>query len=162
MGAKEQWTLERGSAGDVLLSALQNARARTLDLLTGATDAALDRGEPNTVGSVLYHIAAIEADYLYDDVLGTPDAIPTDLFPHPVREEDGVLTSVTGYTLDEHLARLATVRQALIEAYASFDDDRLHSVRELPNYVVSPAYVLHHLMQHEAEHRAEIGRAARG
>jgi uncharacterized damage-inducible protein DinB len=29
-------------------------------------------------------------------------------------------------------------------------------VRVLPDYDVTPDYVLHHLMQHEAEHRGEI------
>jgi hypothetical protein len=32
----------------------------------------------------------------------------------------------------------------------------LHRVRTLPQYDVSPAWVLHHLSQHEAEHRGEI------
>ncbi len=30
--------------------------------------------------------------------------------------------------------------------------------RRLPGYDVTPCWVLHHLMQHEAEHRAEIAR----
>jgi uncharacterized damage-inducible protein DinB len=30
-------------------------------------------------------------------------------------------------------------------------------VRVLPEYDVAPGFVLHHLMQHEAEHRGEIG-----
>jgi uncharacterized damage-inducible protein DinB len=30
-------------------------------------------------------------------------------------------------------------------------------VRSLEYYDVTPEYVLHHLMQHEAEHRSQIG-----
>jgi uncharacterized damage-inducible protein DinB len=30
-------------------------------------------------------------------------------------------------------------------------------VRSLTHYDVTPEYVLHHLMQHEAEHRGQIG-----
>jgi uncharacterized damage-inducible protein DinB len=30
--------------------------------------------------------------------------------------------------------------------------------KRLDDYDVSPAYVLHHLMQHEAEHRSQINR----
>jgi len=30
-------------------------------------------------------------------------------------------------------------------------------VRRLPDYDVTPEWVLHHLTQHEAEHRSEIG-----
>lgn len=32
-----------------------------------------------------------------------------------------------------------------------------HRARRLPQYEVSPAWVLHHLAQHEAEHRGELG-----
>jgi uncharacterized damage-inducible protein DinB len=30
-------------------------------------------------------------------------------------------------------------------------------IRSLPEYDVTPEWVLHHLMQHEAEHRSQIG-----
>lgn len=36
-------------------------------------------------------------------------------------------------------------------------EDELHRVRALPYYDVTLAWVLHHLAQHEAEHRGEIG-----
>jgi uncharacterized damage-inducible protein DinB len=36
-------------------------------------------------------------------------------------------------------------------------DDEFSRPRSLPAYDVSPAWVLHHLAQHEAEHRGEIG-----
>jgi uncharacterized damage-inducible protein DinB len=29
--------------------------------------------------------------------------------------------------------------------------------RQLPEYDVTPEWILHHLMQHEAEHRGEMG-----
>jgi uncharacterized damage-inducible protein DinB len=32
----------------------------------------------------------------------------------------------------------------------------MHTPRERPDYDVTPAWVLHHLMQHEAEHRSQI------
>ena len=34
--------------------------------------------------------------------------------------------------------------------------ENFHRVRTLPDYHVTPAWVLHHLAQHEAEHRSEL------
>lgn len=141
------------------LAALEDARKRTLALIEGLSDAELDRGEPNTIGSVLYHVAAIEADWLFDDACGKPEEIPMEFFPVEVREESGVLSPVRGVALSEHLSRLATIRRELIERIGSLDSHAFHRPNARVAYDVSPAYVLHHLMQHEAEHRAEIGRA---
>jgi uncharacterized damage-inducible protein DinB len=143
------------------VAALEDTRKRTLALIEGLSETDLDRGEPNTIGSVLYHLAAIEADWLFDDVCGKPEEIPMELFPVEVREENGVLTTVRGVALSEHLSRLATIRRALIERISSLDSNAFHRPNVRADYDVSPAYVLHHLMQHEAEHRAEIGRALR-
>lgn len=38
----------------------------------------------------------------------------------------------------------------------SMPDAELHRPRSLSAYDVSPAWVLHHLLQHEAEHRAHV------
>lgn len=35
-------------------------------------------------------------------------------------------------------------------------DGELHRVRFLPPYDVTPAWAIHHLVQHAAEHRAHI------
>jgi len=42
---------------------------------------------PNTIGTLLYHVAAIEADWLFDDVLGAEAGVawPAELFPFDVR-----------------------------------------------------------------------------
>lgn len=144
------------------LAAINDARGRTLVLIEGLSDADMDRGEPNTIGSVLYHLAAIEADYLFDDICGEPAAIPMELFPHDVREKRGILTPIRGTALSEHVNRLTTIRQTLIQRVEVLDADAFHQLNARAAYDISPAYSIHHLMQHEAEHRAEIGRALSG
>lgn len=39
----------------------------------------------------------------------------------------------------------------------SAEQAEFRRVRSLPYYDVAPEWVLHHLMQHEAEHRSQIG-----
>lgn len=143
-----------------LIWALEDTRARTLRALEGLPPAALgwtDAAAPNSIGTLLYHIAAIEADWVFSDILGRP--IPADLmvhFPADVREQNGRLSPVGG-ALDSHLARLAAVRRAVIAALRELGDDDLDRPRAMDGYDVTPAWALHHLMQHEAEHRGQIG-----
>jgi hypothetical protein len=108
---------------------------------------------------VLYHLAGIEADWLYAEVLEQPE-FPAEivaLFPHEVRDGQGHLSQVTGYSLAEHLQRLAVVRGLLLDVFEAKDLAEFRRVRALPYYDVTPEWVLHHLMQHEAEHRNQIG-----
>jgi uncharacterized damage-inducible protein DinB len=143
------------------LWALQDTRRRTMEDLAGLTQAVIDwipPGNESSIGTVLYHIADIEADWLYVEVLEQP--LPPEvaaLFPYATRDEQGRLTQVQGCSLEEHLKRLETVRTLLLEAYQQMTLSEFRRVRSFPNYDVTPEWVLHHLMQHEAEHRGQIG-----
>jgi uncharacterized damage-inducible protein DinB len=146
------------------LWALEDTRARTKKMVEGLTVEQLDRLPPdylNSIGTLLYHIALIEADYLCIDVLGRDDYLPElqAIFPLPDRDGFGRLSVVTGLTMEEHLTRLDTVRASLIEVFRHFTREQLDAPRLLADwgYEITPAWTIHHLMQHEAEHRGEIG-----
>jgi uncharacterized damage-inducible protein DinB len=143
------------------LWALQDTRQRTMEELGRLSPAMIDwlpGGDESSIGTVLYHIADIEADWLYVEVLEQP--IPSEvaaLFPYPTRDEHGHLTQVQGCSLEQHLERLETVRGLLLDVFQRMHLPEFRRVRALPNYDVTPEWVLHHLMQHEAEHRGQIG-----
>jgi hypothetical protein len=143
------------------LAAIDESRARTVRTLDGLTDQSLDHTldcVPNSIGTLLYHIAAIELDYLQADVLEgapLPDALWA-LFPIDVRDEQGRLSVVRSVSLDQHLSRLAAVRQALIDVYSGLTVEDFFRPRVLPDYDITPEWVIHHLIQHEAEHRIHI------
>ncbi|MEO8477682.1 MAG: DinB family protein [Actinomycetota bacterium] len=143
------------------LSALDDGRRETIRELEDVTDQMLDlapQGAPNRIGTLLYHVALIELDWLLVDILGPGSGVawPTDLAPLEDRDADGVLTAVEGETLGQHLARLERVRALLHEHLRSMNIEAFHAPRARERYDVSPAWVLHHLLQHEAEHRAHI------
>lgn len=143
------------------LWALEDTRRRTQEELEHVTPPMIDWHPPDeevSIGSVLYHMAVIEADWLYVEVLEEPfpEAV-TVLFPHGVRDEAGQLVVAEGESLEAHLGRLAAVRSRLLAAYRGMDPDEFRRARALPEYDVTPEWVLHHLMQHEAEHRSQIG-----
>ncbi len=145
------------------LWALQDTRRRTLDAIEGVTQEELDWTPPglkNGIGTLLYHTALIETDYLCMDILGLDDYLPDleALLPWPDRDESGELVVVTGVSLDQHLARLETVRRRFLERVSTLTAEQMDTPRTFPDwgYAISPAWTLHHLMQHEAEHRGEI------
>lgn len=142
------------------LWALEDTRRRTKACLEGLPLAAIDWRSPqedNTIGTLLYHIAAIEMDWLYTDILQQdfpPQAVT--LFPDPVRDEQGQLTAVTGISLSDHITRLHSSRALFLAAFREITLEEFHRVRHFPRYTVTPAWVLHHLCQHEAEHRGQM------
>jgi uncharacterized damage-inducible protein DinB len=147
------------------LWAMEDSRRRTREALDGISPDAIDYSTPcidNTIGTLLYHIAAVEADWLYAEVMEQefPPEIAA-LFPWDMRDASGRLSVATGLTLDEHYARLAAVRTALLTCFRPISVTDFHRERTLPHYWVTPAWVLHHLCQHEAEHRGQILEARR-
>jgi len=145
------------------LWAMEDTRARTRAALAGLDQAQLDwtgPGVENSIGSLLYHIALIEFDYLYEDILG--EGYPAGfeaLLPYSDRDESGHLSVVAGVSLDDHLARLDEVRRQFLERIAPMSAERVNAARSYAggDYDISPAWTFHHLMQHEAEHRGQIG-----
>ena len=138
---------------------LEDTRRRTLEVLGEMPADTVDRDMGgNSIGTILYHLALIETDWLFVEVLEQPYADDIQaLLPADDRDQDGVLTLIRNETLDQHLARLAAIRATLLDRFRGMTAAEFHRPRELPQYAVSPAWVLHHLSQHEAEHRGEMG-----
>lgn len=112
-GELAQYEREIGAA----LWRLEDARTRTLRVVGDMPLGFVDREtEGNSIGTVLYHLALIEADYLFTEILEEPvPAEVADLLPVDHRDEAGILTFVRGETLDRHLRRLSSIRQMLLE-----------------------------------------------
>jgi uncharacterized damage-inducible protein DinB len=145
-----------------LIWMLEDTRRRTKEVLGGLSPEALDwtpGATANSIGALLYHLAVIEADWLYVEVLEAESFPPdlVELFPEDVRDESDRLAAARGVSLMANLSRLDVVRGHLLAAYRGMTLAEFRRVRELPGYDVTPEWVLHHLMQHEAEHRGQIG-----
>jgi len=79
----------------------------------------------NSISTLLYHVAAIELDWTFADLLGRgEDGFPegtADWFPVDVREDDGRLTPVIE-SLQQHLDRLEWVRGHLLDTLRGMSD----------------------------------------
>lgn len=145
---------------------LTDIRQRTLDVLSGMEERTLNwrpDEDANTIGTLLYHIVAIELDWLYVEILERPDYGPevTTLLPYAIRDAAGRLMPVYDENLQSHLARLAAARQILLDALRPMTAVEFYRVRRLEAYDVTPEWALYHLLEHEAGHRGEIAELRR-
>jgi hypothetical protein len=141
------------------LAALEDGRRDTLRELEGVTPEIVDwypDAPLNSIGSLLYHIALIEADWVVNEILElatTYRAQPP--LPWPDREAGGTVAGGRAPAA-AHLDRLAGVRRFVLDRLRPITNDDFHRVRQLERYDVAPDWVLHHIAQHEAEHRSHI------
>ena len=147
------------------LAALEDGRRDTLRELDGVTSEMVDwypAAPLNSIGSLLYHVALIEASWVSEEILGDPEAMELRaLLPWPDREGPGEggqrhLSRIDGQSLDEHRVRLAAIRTYVLDHLRSMTNEDFHRVRSLDSYDVAPDWALHHVIQHEAEHRSHI------
>ena len=144
----------------VWLAALSDCRARTLKALVGMQYDEMDWKGPvsrNTIGTLLYHIAAIELDWLHSEILERE--CPGDFVRgsrRNVRDSEGNLAIVSGDSVQQHEERFSYVRNKLVGALSVMSPSEFERVRHLQPYDVTPRWVVHHLLQHEAEHRGQI------
>lgn len=143
-----------------LLWMLEGTRSRTKEALAELDAAVLDWRPPheaNSIGTILYHVATVEMDWLYVEVLERPFPKEVEaLLPFDMRDGAGLLTAVAGLLLNDHLLRLDTARAYLLDGFRGMALDDFRRPRHLEEYDVTPEWVLHHLIQHEAEHRGQI------
>jgi DinB superfamily len=148
------------------LAALEDGRADTLKELAGVSAEMVDwypTAPLNSIGSLLYHIALIEAAWVAEEILevGEPDELAA-LLPWSDRESEGGvgnqrhLSRIDGLPLEQHIGRLAAIRRWVLEQLKPMTNDDFHRVRSFDDYDAAPDWVLHHILQHEAEHRSHI------
>jgi uncharacterized damage-inducible protein DinB len=79
-----------------------------------------------------------------------------ELFAAVIRDAQGHLSPVQGVGLPEHLHRLDRTRVHLLASFHDMTLEEFRRPRTFPQYRVTAEWVLHHLIQHEVEHRGQI------
>jgi hypothetical protein len=141
------------------LAALDEVRRDTLRVLDAIPPGAVDLDAEDggdSVGTVLYHVALVEVDWVFTDVLDRQGDIPRDLFPYDDRVEDGRLMPVLGGSLPEHLDRLARTRELVLGVLGPMGPDEYHLAHARETFDVAADWVVFHLIDHEVEHRVRL------
>ena len=141
------------------LAALEEVRHDTMQVLREIPAEAVDRAPGDggdTVGTVLYHVALVEVDWVFSDVLDEQDRIPRDLFPFEDRVEDGHLMPVLGESMERHLERLADTRTLVLDVLGSMSPQDYHRAHVRERFDVAADWVVFHLIDHEVEHRVRL------
>jgi uncharacterized damage-inducible protein DinB len=142
------------------LTMLADCRQLTIEAIRNTRDDLLywRRNEiDSNISDLLYHIALVEADWLYTEVLESP--LPEHLrqhLPYDDRDSHGRLIQIGSERLEDSFGRMEKVRATLNSTFVDMDLTDFRRARTLPKYDVTPEWVLHHLLQHEAEHRGQI------
>ncbi|KYC94282.1 DinB family protein [Heyndrickxia sporothermodurans] len=138
---------------------LEDVRRTIKQRLSGISQSDLDTkiDERQTIGSLLYHIALIEADWLYEEVLCTEwDPEIRELFPFECRSDDDSLAHIEGQSLEAHFDRLNKVREVFLSHFRTMDLIDWRKPMVLEKYDVTPEWVVYHLIEHESHHRGQI------
>lgn len=139
---------------------LEDVRKRLEEAIRGLDEQGLNWQPPyrgSSIGTLLYHIAAVEMDWLYCEVQQTEfPAQVMALFPVDMRDEEGRLTAVRQIPLSDHIQRLDECRVYLLDIFNTMSLADFRHVRHFPDYDVTPEWVLYHLIQHETEHLGQI------
>jgi uncharacterized damage-inducible protein DinB len=146
------------------LAILNDARERMQFALRGLMLAELDAKPAiglNTIGTLLYHVALTDLNWVYDNLLKEP--YPDDvkhLFPFPLTDEQGRLSVVTGWDLEAYGERLGAARVKVHQIFKQMTVEYFREVvrrdEDYGTYEMTPESILRHLAQHESEHRGEI------
>lgn len=145
------------------ISGLEEVRRRTLHAIAGVPRPVLEwrgpDGSENSIGSLLYHIAVIEMNWLFMDILLEP--MPPEikaLCPCPAADANRALTDPRGEPLDIHLARLARTREIFLDRLRSLPLTDWRTLRSPSDveYDVTPEWAVFHLLEHEAGHCFQI------
>jgi uncharacterized damage-inducible protein DinB len=141
------------------LSAFEEVRHDTMQVLREIPSEAVDRDPVDggdTLGTVLYHVALVEVDWVFSDVLDRQDRIPRDLFPFEDRIEDGRLMPVLGESMERHLGRLAETRALVLDVLRSMSSQDYHHAHVRERFDLAADWVVFHLIDHEVEHRVRL------
>ena len=146
----------------VLVATMTRCREKTIKLVESLTVYQLDYlfdDEANTIGTLLLHIAAIEAAYqentFYgDNILNNPERIKKWYTPMYMGED--ARKTIRGNPASYYLDELAAMREKTLAQFRQYDDDWLWIQHSQNESVANNYWKWFHVYEDEINHRGEI------
>ena len=142
-----------------LYGMLSETRIRLLEEVEGITQEQLDYS-PNitkieTIGTLLFHIAAIEFSWIYEDIFKQEMDYEEWKYAFALRENLDP-PQLTGRPLSFYLDKLRDLREKVYETLRTMKDEELQSIIESGTNKYTIFWILYHLNQHESLHIGQI------
>ena len=138
---------------------LTETRARLLEEVEGITQEQLDYTPDikkfETIGTLLFHIAAIEFSWFFEDIFKEEMEYETWKYAFALRETLEP-PQLTGKPLSFYLEKLQMLRDQVYDTLQTLKDEALQKVVDSGGRKFTVYWILHHIDQHEALHIGQI------
>ncbi len=135
-----------------------NNRERLLYKLKDVTDEILDftpdEKTVETIGTLLYHIAAVEHDWIFYDI--DKQEIDEERWKYAFATRSDDIDQLKGKGLQFYLDALQEVRDKIFNRFKKFSDNDLKRSIESEGKTFTIEWILFHLLNHEAVHIGQI------
>ncbi|MCK4971820.1 MAG: DinB family protein [Candidatus Heimdallarchaeota archaeon] len=140
-------------------SMLQEVRERLLSIIDVLAEETLDftPDERNfeTIGTLLFHIAAIEWSWVFEDIDGLE--MDYENFKHAFALRPDVdIPQLKGKKKQFYLNQMKEVREEVFQRLTKFSDEDLDNIVETKAYKFSIEWILFHILEHETMHIGQI------
>ncbi|MCK4896644.1 MAG: DinB family protein [Candidatus Heimdallarchaeota archaeon] len=140
-------------------SMLQEVRERLLSIIDVLAEETLDftPDERNfeTIGTLLFHIAAIEWSWVFEDIDGLE--MDYENFKHAFALRPDVdIPQLKGKKKQFYLNQMKEVREEVFQRLTKFSDEDLDNIVETKAYKFSIEWILFHIIEHETMHIGQI------
>ncbi|MCY3414440.1 MAG: DinB family protein [Candidatus Heimdallarchaeota archaeon] len=133
-------------------------RSRLIRRLQGVTDEMVDftpdEHKIETIGTLLYHIAAVENDWIFYDI--DKQELDEERWKYAFANRFEDINQLKGKGLKFYLNALEEVRTKIYERFKQFNDSDLEREIESDGEIYSIEWILYHLVNHEAQHIGQI------
>lgn len=143
-----------------LVSMMDYARKTTLSAVEGMTIEELDflvSDDGNSIGALLYHIAAVEAGFQIEIFDGRkPNEAEVGTWGAAYSLGDQGREEIKGHPLDFYVRKLTEVRSRTLDEFQKRDDEWLYQERSWDNHISNNYFIWFHVFEDEINHRGQI------
>ena len=143
----------------VLFSMLEETRNRLLKEIEGLTQEQLDFSPDinkiETIGTLLYHIEAVEYSWIFEDIYKQEMPYEEWKYAFALRSKLDP-PQLTGRPLETYVANLKRLRKNFFNEMQKLTDEDLNTLISSDKYNVTISWILYHLNQHESAHIGQI------
>ncbi|UFU00237.1 DinB family protein [Radiobacillus kanasensis] len=143
-----------------LVSQMNYVRKTTLEAVRDLTTYELDflpSKDGNSIGALLYHMAAVEKGFQIEIFDGrSPNEQEMAEWGAPYSLGEKGREDIKGYSLEFYISKLEEVRSRTLQKFANLNDDWLYENRLWDNHPSNNYFIWFHVFEDEINHRGQI------